>query len=167
MNPAKANPTREESRMEATGESTPLTWRQATDADLDLIKRSALTTSSSHGVSRYCPEKFNLFPEGCLVLEHGGRQGGYSIRIHGASGTSLALKPLNSVQPSRQPSDCLFIHDLAVLPRARGFELTYGLMENHRQLAWVAIPCLALVSVYGRIRCGAVRAWRSSPTTPR
>ena len=135
--------------MEATGESNSLTWRQANDADLDPIQEiSEAIHVHLMEEQRIFLEKFNLFPEGCLVLEHGGTVAGYSISHPWRLRHIPALNQLLSSLPANP--DCLFIHDLAVLPRARGLGATYGLMEIIEKLAGKrAIPYLALVSVYG------------------
>ena len=94
-------------------------------------------------------EKFNLFPEGCLVMEHM-REGGGLLALASVA-PQAHPGPQSTPAPAFPPApDCLFIHDLAVLPRARGYGATYGLIEIIEKLARKrAIPYLALVSVYG------------------
>lgn len=135
--------------MEATGETNSVRWRQANNADLDAIQEisEAIHVNLFEERSIF-QEKFNLFPEGCLVMEHIGRVAGYSLSHPWRLKHIPALNQLLLGLPAAP--DCLFIHDLAVLPRARGYGATYGLIEITEKLARQrAIPYLALVSVYG------------------
>jgi N-acetylglutamate synthase-like GNAT family acetyltransferase len=110
-------------------------WRQATSRDLYLIDRIG---NEAHGDLperlEVFTEKFNLFPEGYRVLEHEGLIEGYGI----AHPWSLPENPRG-----------LFIHDIVVLPQARGHRASEKFVELVATLARGRdIPFLALVSVY-------------------
>ena len=92
-------------------------------------------------------EKMQLFPEGCFVLVSGRNIAGYALshpwRLR-------SIPPLDDFL-GRIPDncDCLFIHDVVVLPEARGRRAAAALIETAAALATSRVlPFLALVSVY-------------------
>jgi GNAT superfamily N-acetyltransferase len=125
------------------------TWRRARSADVEAISRIA---EEIHPQLPESPavfaEKLQLFPRGCFVLARHGDVAGYGISYpwmldHIPSlGTLLTALPVSP--------NCLFVHDVAIVPEARGHGfagflmkiLTDAAREDH-------LPCLALVSVYG------------------
>ena len=93
-------------------------------------------------------EKIGLFPAGCLKLVSRGKIAGYGI--------SHPWR-LNSIPPLDEflgtvPEDpqCLYIHDVVVLPEARGNGAAGYYIACLKELAEeMKVPALALVSVYG------------------
>ena len=123
-------------------------WRPATGADLDAINRIA---DSIHVGLPERPEvladKFNLIRDACLVLLHGQDIVGYGISHPWLLFDVPALDRFLGQLPAAP--DCLYIHDVAMLPVARGqgaagayVDLVAGLAHQH------GIASLALVSVY-------------------
>ena len=91
-------------------------------------------------------EKMQLYPSGCCVLVTGDAIAGYGI-AH--PWTQHNIPPLDGfLEQLPQDADCLYIHDVAVLPDFRG-----GVARDYvaviEQLARASgIATLALVSVY-------------------
>ena len=93
-------------------------------------------------------EKLSLFPEGCFVLVENGAVLGYAFvhpwRLNDIPKLDAALLalPLNP--------ECILIHDVAVLPEARGKGASESLVQRTSRLAKKQnVRVLALVSVYG------------------
>jgi len=91
-------------------------------------------------------EKFRLFPAGCFALEANRALVGYAIshpwRLHD-------IPPLDAFlgTPPASP-DCLYLHDVAVLPAARGHGAAAGLLERLREVArGQGVHAIALTSV--------------------
>ncbi|NTU74261.1 GNAT family N-acetyltransferase [Candidatus Roizmanbacteria bacterium] len=93
-------------------------------------------------------EKVMLFPQGCrkLVLNH--KIVGYGI-TH--PWVLYSIPPLDDfLRALPEPPQCLYIHDVVVLPEARGHRAAELYVDYIKLLAKkMAISSLALVSVYG------------------
>jgi GNAT superfamily N-acetyltransferase len=63
-------------------------------------------------------ERLRLFPAGCLIATRDGKTIGYAIAHPGVTGRPPALDTLLGTLPA--DADCLYIHDVALLPEARG-----------------------------------------------
>lgn len=61
-----------------------------------------------------------LFPDGCFMAEDGRQALGYCVAHPGKVGDP---PPLNAVVPLPDAPDCLYLHDMALLPEARGHRL--------------------------------------------
>ena len=124
-------------------------WRPATTDDLDAVERIG---NAIHVNLQERPEvfanKLALFPQGCFVLARNGSLAGYSIAHPWALGSVPALDTLMATLP---PSPtCLYIHDVVVLPAARGRGAAGVLVDLYEAVARRNdLPSLALVSVYG------------------
>ncbi len=133
-------------------------WRQATETDLatiDLI---------GNGIHLSLPErpevfaeKLKLFPAGCRVLIYAGEIVGYGMSHPWRLNSIPPLDSFLEALPSNP--DCIFIHDVVVLPHARGHHAAEQFVEIVASVARErAIPALALVSVYNThplwIKCG-------------
>jgi hypothetical protein len=126
-----------------------LGWRSATVADLAFINEIAnqihLTLPERDEVFT---EKFNLFPEGCFVYVHNKIVVGYGLAHPWMLRGIPKLDTFLGVLPSRP--NCLFIHDVVILPNSRGhggaedFVKLAAFLARSQKLDW-----LALVSVYG------------------
>ena len=104
--------------------------------------------------------KADFFPQGSRKLTRAGEIVGYGI----AHPWFLNEIPaINEFLPARtEAPDCLFIHDVAVLPTARGSDAAGRFLGLLRPLAQArGLSFLALVSVYG-----TDRLWRRFGFTP-
>ena len=123
-------------------------WRPATVADLATIDRIGnVTHVAFQERAEVFAEKYERFSEGCFVLVQKGAVVGYCVshpwRLYSVPPLDTFLGPL----PAHP--ECLFIHDVVVLPQARHGGAPGALIEI---IATVArqrdIDLLALVSVY-------------------
>jgi GNAT superfamily N-acetyltransferase len=124
-------------------------WRPATKPDLDAIQRIA---DRIHPELPERPEifaeKLALFAEGCFVLAGEAAIAGYAF----AHPWHLKqIPPLDTLLHALPPApECLFVHDVAVLPEARGHGAAAMLVAILTRVAKKHdLPRLALVSVYG------------------
>jgi GNAT superfamily N-acetyltransferase len=99
-------------------------------------------------------EKIGLFGAGCRVLAQEGVVCGYGLSYPYRLGV---VPPLDRFMGSlRADADCLFIHDVALLPQARGQGAAGTFVGDAADLAWgLGLAHLALVSVYGTTRVWA------------
>ena len=137
-------------RIEPASEhEPPAVWRQARNIDLAAIAgiAEAIHPHLPEGPAIFA-ERLQLFPQGCFVLAPNGIVAGYGISypwmLHDIPplGTLLEGLPLSS--------ECLFVHDVAIVPAARGngsagklLQILTAVARSHH------LPFLALVSVYG------------------
>lgn len=91
-------------------------------------------------------ERLRLFPAGCLIASVQGATVGYTVSHPGVVGRPPALDTLLGTLPT--DADCLYIHDVALLPEARGLRLGEAVIailadvaRNHgfRRLALTAV----------------------------
>ncbi len=93
-------------------------------------------------------EKIRLYPEGCRKLVGAAVTVGYGISHPWLLNEIPPLDAFLGGLPT-QP-ECIYIHDVAVLPEARGHGAAAHYVEYIKELATTRkIPALALVSVYG------------------
>ncbi len=136
----------------------PAAWRDAAQGDvaaISAIERAVHTLGAERpAVFR---EKIRLFGAGCRVLETERSIIGYGIAYPWRLDDVPQLdRFLGEIPPD---ADCLFVHDVAILPAARGKGAARGFIDHAARLAGpLGLPCLALVSVYGTQdlwgRCG-------------
>lgn len=93
-------------------------------------------------------EKLRLFPAGCFALEAAGALAGYAIshpwRLYDVPPLDAFLERLPDAP------DCLYLHDVAVTPAARGYDAGAALIERLREVARKeGSSAIALTSVYG------------------
>ena len=125
-----------------------LLWRNTELDDLPIIKRigDEIHVDLPERLE-VLVEKFRLFPDGCSVLSKGGAILGYAIshpwRLY-------AIPPYDTLLGKLpQSPDCMFIHDVVVLPAVRGLGATGELLQKISDAASdLAISTLALVSVH-------------------
>jgi GNAT superfamily N-acetyltransferase len=87
--------------------------------DLDAVVAIAGQVHPLFPEERYVfANKLDLHPAGALVLEHAGRPAGYCFALpwHGVQPPALNTL-LDAISPG---ADALYLHDLALLPAARG-----------------------------------------------
>lgn len=129
--------------------NAPAYWRAMTTADLPAIEAIALQVHAAYPESdAVFLERLALYPQGCHVLVRGTTIDGYLLSHPWHRDTPPGLDSLLGALPS--DPDCLFIHDLALLPDARGRGDAAVIVE---QLAALAkrerLPALALIGVSG------------------
>ncbi|MFX9570760.1 GNAT family N-acetyltransferase, partial [Acinetobacter baumannii] len=71
-------------------------------------------------------ERLALFPAGSLIADRGGQPIGYAVAHPWLRGQPPALDSLLGAIPPG--ADCLYLHDVAILPAARGQKLTERLV---------------------------------------
>jgi GNAT superfamily N-acetyltransferase len=128
--------------------SAGLDWRLASAIDLDAISRIASEVHPDLPERRdVLAEKLALFPMGCFVLVRHEAVVGYGLAHRWVLGS---IPPLDAfLEKVLRPADCLYIHDVALLPEARGDGsggLYVELMEECARET--GVDFLALVSVY-------------------
>lgn len=130
-----------------SSESMP-SWHAAKAADLETINCIAdIIHTDLPERPEVFAEKFNLFPEGCFVLGAKGTLVGYGLAHPWPLSSIPPLDTFLNVLPSSP--ECIYIHDVAVLPEARGHGAAGAFVEIISQLAKQrSITSLALVSVY-------------------
>jgi ribosomal protein S18 acetylase RimI-like enzyme len=124
-------------------------WRQALPSDLPAIAAIAAKIHPDLPErSEVFAEKQRLYPDGCRVLVAGDAVGGYGIahpwKLH-------RIPPLDDfLRELPGDADCLYVHDVVVLPDFRGKRVAGSYIADVAALARAAdINSLALVSVYG------------------
>ena len=124
-------------------------WTPLLESDIDQVDKIA---KQIHPTLPERPEVFaekrRLFPRGCDKLMFDGHMAGYGISH---AWELFSIPPLNDflrVLPERP--DCIYIHDVAVLPTARGRNAAGQFVSQISAVARaMQIPHLACVSVYG------------------
>lgn len=123
--------------------------------DLDAVTAIARVAFPDHYEERACfANRLGLYPGGCDVLAADARTIGYLIAYPWTIGGAPPLNVVLDAIPA--DAECLFLHDLALLPEARGQGLTRSVIERlvakARAGGW---PTIALVAVND-----AVDFWR-------
>ena len=134
--------------MDSGGNEGAGSWRPATANDLvDIQRIGDQIHPDLHERPEVFAERLKLFPEGCFTLVRNQRVVGYGL-FH--PWVLNSVPPLNQLLGSIPASpECLLIHDVAVLPHARGHGAGGILIGLAAKLAQKrGIPRLALVSVY-------------------
>ena len=126
-----------------------LHWREAGLADLPRISEIA---DKVHATLPERPEvfaeKISLSPQTSLVLQAGSEIAGYGIAHPWISHQIPLLDAFLAALP--QHPNCIYIHDVAVLPELRGKNaLNLYIAKIAKLAATKQIQRLALVSVYG------------------
>jgi len=104
-------------------------------------------------------EKLRLFPEGCLKFLLGGRMAGYGLSHPWALNAVPRLDAFLGPLPAAP--GCLFIHDVALLPAARGRGAAHAFARHAEALARDrGLRRLALVAGYGPARLWARLGFR-------
>ncbi|KJC34811.1 GNAT family N-acetyltransferase [Bradyrhizobium sp. LTSP857] len=123
-------------------------WRPARASDLPAI--SALAARIHPGLPEspeVFAEKMRLYPDGCRVLAAENETVGYGLSH---PWMQHQIPPLDGfLEKLPHDADCLYVHDVAVLPDFRG-GVTRAYVAAIEGLARSSgIAALALVSVYG------------------
>lgn len=133
--------------MESTRHRSPI-WRLAKPSDISAIDRIA---GSIHAGlperAEVLAEKTELFPEGCMLFDDNGIAVGYGIahpwRLDNIPDLDSFLGKLPVIP------NCLYVHDVAVLPFAQGHNAAGAYLKLITKIARDRkIDHLALVAVY-------------------
>jgi hypothetical protein len=133
-------------------------WRRAVADDLDAVMPIQDRVHSMLPESREVfADKLRFSPETFLVLLQDGKLAGYGIAHPWSLDSVPRLDTLLGEQPDS--ADCLFIHDVAILPQARSLGAGRVFVERMKQEALGRrLAALTLVSVYDSYpiwaRCG-------------
>lgn len=119
-------------------------WRAMTAADLDRVLAIADIVHPAYPEERSVfEERLALYPAGCRVAERGGEAIGYGVMHPGRLGVPPPLDtPLGSLPAD---ADCLYLHDIALLPESRGTGLGAAVLGYAHGLAaregwrWLAL----------------------------
>lgn len=128
---------------------SPPLWRPMTPADLAEVERIAQAVHLNYPERpEVQAERLALFPAGNYVAqeEPGGAMVGYAQSHPGSLGKPPPLDSLLGRLP--EAPDCLYLHDVALLPTGRGRGLGQSLMELLGATAHLhSLNTLALIAV--------------------
>jgi len=122
-------------------------WRRAHATDLEAISAIAARIHPELPERReVLAEKMQLYPDGCRVLATSNGIAGYGL-AH--PWMQQRIPPLDGfLERLPDAADCLYVHDVAVLPDARGGVARAYVAEIEQLARSSGIATLALVSVY-------------------
>ncbi|KAF1040208.1 MAG: hypothetical protein GAK35_03602 [Herbaspirillum frisingense] len=144
------------------------TWRPMRPDDLDEVMAIASVVHEGFFERREVfGERLALYPQGCWIARAIDASAlGYAVMHPARLGHPPALDSL--LHGLDAQADCLYLHDVALLPAARGAGLGRALMNLLSELMTrESYACAALVAVHG-----SAPYWRSSgfevlaPVTP-
>ena len=143
--------------------SPPARWEPLRPCDLVALGRIAGIVHPAYPERDEVPaERLALFGPGCFAAWAGPAMVGYAISHPARRGDPPALDTLLGTLPTAP--DCLYLHDVALLPAARGAGLGAALIARLVPLARArGLPALALVAVGGSCRYWAARGFRRPP----
>lgn len=127
-------------------------WRAMQPADVPGVVEVARLAFPHHFEDRSCfAERLALYPAGCFTLEIAGRVAGYLIAYPWTAGSAPPLNSLIGALPA--DASVIYLHDLALHPRARGKGLTSGIIDRLAMQAradgWDAIALVAVNEAAG------------------
>jgi len=127
-----------------------LAWRPMTEADLDAVNRIAGVVHAAYPEDPMVfAERLNLYPKGCLIAANAENAvcGGYCIAHPWRLGRIPALNAMLGETP--KDADCLYVHDVAILPATRKGGLGVQISDLLKRVARSEGFCrLALTSVH-------------------
>ncbi len=127
------------------------TWRPMHEADLDEVMAVAAIVHAGFFERREVfAERLALYPQGCWIAQQERAEAvlGYAFLHPARLGQPPALDSfLHEIDAQ---ADCLYLHDVALLPAARGAGLGQSLLQRMLALMQVeGVACAALVAVHG------------------
>lgn len=109
-------------------------WRPMRPADLaDVVAVADVVHLNYPEDPAVFANRLALFAPGCLMAEENGRTLGYCIAHPGTIGAPPPLDTVLAALPAA--ADCLYIHDVALLPAARGRHLGVALARLLEEVA--------------------------------
>lgn len=124
-------------------------WREAKSGDIDAIASVANRVHPLYPERREVfAERVALFPQGCFILAQGPETAGYALSHPWRAGEAVPLDTLIGVLP--RDATCLYLHDAALLPQARGQGHSRRLLSRLDGAARQAgLPRLCLTAIDG------------------
>lgn len=124
-------------------------WSSMTERDLrGIVSVSKIIHPNMSERPEVFAEKLKLFPSGCFILGRGGNLTGYAISHPWMLYDAPPLD--NFLNDLPKSPDCLYLHDIAILPHMRGRGAANTLVGH---LATIArrnrLAFIALTSIYG------------------
>ena len=122
-------------------------WRPMIPEDLDSVQALADAIHASHPEDpEVLAERQRLYPQGCFMLVEDGRAIGYSLTHPWRLAEPPRLNRLLSAIPS--PATTYYIHDVALLPVARGkgyaAQITSLLADHAREAGFSNLSLVAV-----------------------
>ncbi|NYZ11558.1 GNAT family N-acetyltransferase [Azospirillum sp. RWY-5-1] len=109
-------------------------WRPMAAGDLDAVMGIAAVVHPSYPERREVfAERQALFPAGCLVAVADDAVVGYAVTHPAVTGEPPGLDTLLGALPAG--ADCLYLHDVAILPAVQGRRLGEAAFERIRAVA--------------------------------
>ncbi len=106
-----------------------MNWREMRAADLGAVSAAAAAIHPGYPeADAVFAERLALAPEGCRVLEEAGALAGYALTHPWRYGAPPKLDTLLGAIPA--DADTWYLHDIALLPRARGLGFAGVLVEG-------------------------------------
>lgn len=126
-------------------------WRAMDGYDLDAVFSIANKVHPGFFEAReVLAEKHALYRNGCYILEVAEKPAGYVLAHPWRRGTLPALDALLGALP--QEPDTFYIHDLALLPLARGIGAAGKILTSlTKHAAAMNFPTMSLVAVNGSV----------------
>ena len=124
-------------------------WRPMTASDLPAVMAVAAVVHPDYpeDVAIFA-ERLRLFPDGCLVVAGTGDLQGYVVSHPWYRASPPALNSFLRRLPAQ--ATCFYLHDLALLPAARGSGAGGAVVARLAEIAArTRLPCLSLVAVNG------------------
>ncbi len=127
-------------------------WRPMREADLDEVMAIAAVVHAGFFERREVfAERLSLYPQGCWIAQEPAPAAmvlGYAFLHPARLGQPPALDSL--LHEIDAQADCLYLHDVALLPAARGAGLGRSLLQKLQALmALEGFTHAALVAVHG------------------
>ena len=138
-------------------------WRALTTLDLPVVEAiaAAVHPAFPEDIAIFA-ERQRLYPDGTRLLELGGEAAGYILSHPWRFGALPALNSLLGAIP--EDADTYYLHDLALLPAARGTgaaAMIVGDMLRHARMR--AFPSVSLVAVNGSLPFWYKHGFRAVP----
>lgn len=126
--------------------AVPMTWRAMEEGDLPAVNRIGDVVHVDYPEApEVIAERLALYPAGCRLACIAGEPVGYALMHPGRVGEAPPLDTLLGGLPA--DADCLYLHDIALLPAARGSGLGSAVLAEAEALARAAgFAMLALTS---------------------
>jgi hypothetical protein len=144
-----------------SGTEVPI-WRSAKSDDLEMINRIAdMIHVDLPERPEVFAEKLQLFPQGCFALVQNGAVVGYGVSHPWQLNSIPPLDTFLGALPASP--ECLFIHDVVVLPQARKFGASGELIKllagvpRHQGISFLALvsPALGTTRLPNRFQSGS------------
>lgn len=127
------------------------TWRRMTSADLSAVNAIAAVVHAAYPEdAAVFAERLALHPGGCFVLETADGLGGYLISHPWHFKQPPALNALLGRIP--QPASTYYLHDIALLPEARGSGAAAAVIKELVRHAAGIANNITLVALSGTVQ---------------